>query len=134
MAHDAHAGVAPRSQPARTARAGQAAGPQGAFDFRRVGSYDLHVASGHQEGASRHSPEQRGRVLARTGFGTLSPDAEKGNPKVARVPSPACVSLQAAHVFSPRGAQHTTVMGAYDWLCSTAAISGPEGSAERHQA
>jgi hypothetical protein len=43
VAHDPHSGSAPGPQPTAASWASQLAGHQGALDFGRVGSYDLHV-------------------------------------------------------------------------------------------
>jgi hypothetical protein len=87
VTHHPHSGPAPGPQPTAASWASQLAGHQGALDFWRVGSYDLHVCL-RAPGRALPSLGQRwsGGVLARMGLGTLSPGAKKGNPKVALKP------------------------------------------------
>lgn len=76
-------------------------GVLGVFDFRRVGSYDLHVHLRAPERTSRHSPTSKWEVLARAG--PRHPAAwreRRGNSKVALVPSPCSVSLRGPAVFT----------------------------------
>ena len=76
---------------------------QSAFDFHRVGSYDLHQclrASGRA--LPSLARDQPGGVLARQVVGTLSPDAKKGNPKAALTVSNLDVATARARPQSAR--------------------------------
>ncbi len=106
VAHHAHSG--PTQGRSRSAQLGQDSSP--ASRARPTSGASVATiftfVSGHQEGPSRHSAKSwSGRVLARTGLGTLSPGAKKGNPKVALIPSPCWLSLHDWLVFSWRDAQ-----------------------------
>jgi len=84
-------------------RARELAGEEGAFDFHRVGSYDLHQCL-RASGRTLPSLAKRsaGRVLARQVVCTLSPDAKKGNPKAALTVSILNVATPYARAQSAR--------------------------------
>jgi len=47
---------------------------------------------------------------------TLTPDANKGNPKAAPIPSPRSMSLQRPPVFNQRGAQQGEEYDQEEWV------------------
>ena len=101
----------PRPQPATTIRTHQLTRHQRALDFQRVSSYDLQQCLRAPGRALPSRPsEKAGGSLRVQDACTLTPDANKHNPKAAPNPSPPSTSLQQPPVFNQRGAQHRSAI------------------------